>query len=122
MLQDANLTLKNAYAALEESLAQLQNIQQPQSGSMSQFLSSRELFDTQRALISHNKEWVAYAKETLREAQERLKRDMIEYEKFKYLELQLNQERLKAEKIQDAKDLDEIALMTRKRDKKERVA
>jgi len=122
LLQSANLSLQNAYTALEESLKQLQEIEQPHAGSMSQFLASRELFDTQRALIRHNEGWIAYAKKEVAEAKEQLKLDMIEYEKFKYLEIKLFEEELKKKKIQDAKDLDEVALMTYKIKKNEKVA
>jgi len=111
-VQDANKILLNAQNALEESLEGLNDITAPAHGVVAEFLANRSLLDLQRALIEHNQEWVAYAKRELKFAQEQLKRDLIEYEKFKYLELQEIQKKIKAQKLQEAKDLDEIALMT----------
>jgi len=112
VVQNANKLLQNAKEALGESLVQLQDIPSPNHGVISEFLAIRTLFDSQRSIISHNEEWVAYAEQELFKAQEQLKRDMIEYEKFKYLELQEIEKLIKAQKIKEAKDLDEVALMT----------
>jgi flagellar biosynthesis chaperone FliJ len=112
VVQNANKNLLNAKEALRESLAELHNIPSPQQGIISDFLANRTLLESQRALISHNEEWVAYTQKELLEAQEQLKRDMIEYEKFSYLELQEIEKLLKAKKLKEAKDLDEVALMT----------
>jgi len=111
-LQNANKILQSAKEALAKSLAQLQDISSPENGVISEFLATRTLLDSQRAIISHNEAWVAYAKEDVLKAQEQLKHDMIEYEKFKYLELQEIEKQLKEQKIKEAKDLDEVALMT----------
>ena len=111
-LQAANANLNSAIAALEISLSELATIEAPSSGKISDYLSSRVLLDAQRNLIKHNEEWVSFAKTQIKEAQERLKADMIEYEKFHYLDLEEIKEILRKRKIQEAKDLDEIALMT----------
>ena len=118
VVQNANKNLLNAKEALRESLEQLQSIPSPENGIIADFLANRTLLDSQRALIAHNEGWVAYAKKELQEAQEELKKAMIEYEKFNYLELQEIEKVLKAKKIKEAKDLDEVALMTysKKRD------
>ncbi len=112
VVQNANKNLLNAKEALRESLAELQNIDTPDHGLISDFLANRMLLDSQRAIIAHNEAWVSYAQKELLEAKEQLKHDMIEYEKFKYLELQEIEKMLKAKKIKEAKDLDEVALMT----------
>jgi len=112
LVQNANKTLRNAKEALEASLAELQNIPSPDHGVIAEFLANRTLLDSQRALIKHNEEWLAFAQKELEHAQEELKKAMIEFEKFKYLELQEMEKILKAQKIKEAKDLDEIALMT----------
>ena len=122
VLQKANQNLQNAQAALQTSLLELQKITTPHEGSMAEFLANRSLLDAQRALIAHNKGWVEYAQKEVLEAKEQLKRDMIEYEKFKYLELQEIEKILKAQKIQEAKDLDEVALMTHTKKTKMREA
>ncbi len=112
ILQKANLNLHNAEKALRLSFEQLQDIPAPQSGQITDFLANRTLLDAQRRLISHNEEWIAYATKEVDEAKEQLKYMMIEYEKFKYLEHQEIEKLLKEQKVQEAKDLDEVALMT----------
>ena len=111
-LQSANANLNSASIALSLSYSELKNIPLPQSGQIAEFLSTRMLLDSQRALIQHNQEWIEFAKVEIQEAKKALKKDMIEYEKFKYLELQEIKEILLQRKLEEAKELDEIALMT----------
>ena len=115
LVQGANADLNSALIALEISNKSLYNIDAPSSGMVSDFLASRTLLDSGRELIAHNQEWVAYAQDRVVQAKEQLKRDMIEFEKFKYLEVQEIKKELQRIKIQEAKDLDEIALMTHSR-------
>jgi len=112
VVQEANSALLHAKRELEQSFQQLQNIQLPQKGSISTFLVSRHLLDAQRALIQHNQQWYNYAQNELNRAKEGLKKAMIEYEKFKYLEVQEIEAIVLQEKKKEAKSLDEIALMT----------
>lgn len=111
-LQKANRNLKNAQEALASSFASLHDITLPTSGQISDFLSTRSLLDSQRDLIRHNEEWVLFCQKEIELAKEQLKLDMIEYEKFNYLDLQEIKEILKKRKAQEAKELDEVALMT----------
>ena len=122
VVQNANANLSSAYIALEASSKELEHIQLPLSGKITLLLASRTLLDSQRSIIRHNEEWIEFAKKELIDAKEQLKIDMIEFEKFKYLELQEIKEILKKRKIQEAKDLDEIALMTHARNNKTKVA
>jgi flagellar biosynthesis chaperone FliJ len=112
LLQKANANFNKAKQALENSLAFLQEIKPPSHGKIAEFLANRALLDSQRAIIQHNEEWLVYTEKEVQQAKEQLKRDMIEYEKYKYLEYEEIQKALKKIKIQEAKDLDEIALMT----------
>jgi len=112
VLQAANADLNNASIALQISYDSLKDVEPPSQGTMSQMLASRTLLDSQRGLIAHNKEWISFAKNQVSQAKEKLKLDMIEHEKFKYLELEEIKKVLKEKKIQEAKDLDEVALMT----------
>jgi len=123
-VQSANATLNSAMTALEVSSQSIYTLTQPESGSMSDLLASRTLIDVKRNEIQHNREWVVFAKRELKEAKEQLKLDMIEYEKFKYLELQEIKKELHKQKMQEMKDLDEVALMTytRKKEKLKRVS
>lgn len=111
-LQSANADLNSASEALELSYKSLDDVNQPKSGSMSEMLASRTLLSSQRVMIEHNKEWINYASDQVSQAKVKLKSDMIEHEKFKYLELEEIKKMIKAKKIQEAKDLDEVALMT----------
>ena len=112
VLSKANIALNNAKSALESSYASLNDIEEPQTGSMSSLLATRTLFASQRNLINKNKEWINFAQTQLLQAKEQLKKDMIEHEKFKYLELEEIKKVIKKQKEQEAKDLDEVALMT----------
>ena len=112
VLLSANETLQNAQTALQLSLESLGDINTPDTGMMSEFLSSRMLLDAQRTVISHNQEWLAFAQEEILKAKEQLKLDSIEYEKFNYLELQEIKKIVDERKKAEAKELDEVALMT----------
>jgi flagellar biosynthesis chaperone FliJ len=115
VVQNANATLNSAHTALELSRKSLQSIEAPTNGSMQEFLASRTLLDFTRANIQHNQKWLEFAQNQLRAAKEQLKFDMIEYEKFKYLDLEEIKKIIKKQKIQEAKELDEVALMTHTR-------
>ncbi len=120
--QKANAVFFSAKEALKNSLEQLQDIAPPQNGQIADFLANRTLLDAQRSLINHNKEWVNFSEAEMQKAKEQLKLDTIEYEKFKYLEYEEQKSLIKKAKIKEAKDLDEIALMTySNKDKKKAV-
>jgi flagellar biosynthesis chaperone FliJ len=112
VLQSANADLNRATIALELSYKSLEDVQAPNGGVMSDFLASRRLLESQRDLIGHNKDWLSFTKNQVEQAKKQLKLDMIEHEKFKYLELEEIKKVLKEQKIKEAKDLDEVALMT----------
>lgn len=112
---DFQTTMKNlqsAENALKDSYDELENITTPNHGSMALYRASQELFQAQRDVIEQKQEWKDFAQKELEKAQERLKQDMIEYEKFKYLESKEIEKILKKIEQKEAKDLDEIALMT----------
>jgi hypothetical protein len=112
VLQSANATLNTATMELQLAYDLLDTIKPPQTGSISELTSSRALMESQRGVIKHNQEWIHFAKEQVSLAKVKLKADMIEYEKFHYLELEEIKKKLKEIKKQEAKDLDEVALMT----------
>jgi len=114
-VQNANKDFHNATQSLELSYSSLGAMELPKSGTIAQMLASRTLINSQRTQISHHKEWVDFASSQLKSAKEKLKLDMIEYEKFKYLELEEMKQMIKQKKIEEAKELDEIALMTYKK-------
>ena len=111
-LQAANADFNSASMALQQSYQSLEDVSLPQSGTMADMLAMRTLFDSQRELIQHNKEWVEFAQDQVNQAREQLKTDMIEHEKFKYLEVEEIKKILEERKLKESKDLDEVALMT----------
>ena len=112
VVQKANATLNSATMAPSLSYDLLENIDTPHQGTMAELLANRTLLSSQRGLIEHNKEWVKFSKNQAKQAKEQLKLDMIEHEKFKYLELEEIKKVLKKRKLEEAKALDEVALMT----------
>ena len=112
VVQSANVDLNSATMALQLSYNLLSDIEIPRSGNVSSLLASRTLLSSQRDLIQHNHNWVDFAKNQVELAKEQLKLDMIEHEKFKYLEIQEIKKMIKEQKIKEAKELDEVALMT----------
>lgn len=111
-LQQANHTRHKAQSALDEAYAQLQNASTPSSGTMTDFRNSRMLIEGQRKIIEEKKEWVAFAEDQVAKARESLKKAMIDFEKFKYLEAQQIKEELLKQRRQEQRDLDEIAVQT----------
>ncbi len=121
ILQGANADLNSASAALQLSYDALDDVKSPIAGTMSKMLASRTLLSSQRNLIQHNKEWLDFARNQVTQAKEQLKSDMIEYEKFNYLDLEEIKKMLKEIKIKEAKDLDEVALMAHANNKRKSV-
>ena len=115
VLQKANADLNSASTALALSYKFLETIDTPKSGSISQLIANRTLLHSQRDIIKHNQGWLEFSKNQVHLAREQLKFDMIEHEKFKYLELEEIKLILKKRKIEEAKNLDEVALMTHAR-------
>lgn len=117
VVQRANADLTTASEALSTSYTSLEEIAPPQSGNIGELLASRSLASSQREIISHNKQWVEYCQNQLHQAKEQFKFDMMEHEKFKYLDLQEKNKILKELKIKESKELDEIASITFSRKK-----
>ena len=118
LVQNANANLNSALMALELSRNAIYDIQAPTEGFMSGFLQTRTLLDSSRHLIQHNQEWTEFAQRQVNEAKEELKKSMIEYEKFNYLELEEIKKELQQKRVEEAKSLDEVALMTHQRKNK----
>jgi len=117
VLESANTDLNRAKEALKQSHQALNNLATPNSGVMMEFLASRILLDSSRNTINHNKEWVSFANNQVENARVQLKSAMLDYEKVNYLQFQEVKKIIDKKKIQEAKDLDEVALMTYSRKK-----
>jgi flagellar export protein FliJ len=111
-VQQKNAELNSAMDALKHSYEYLEDIEQPKSGNMNDLLASRRLLSSQRDLIEHNKGWVNFARDQLEDAKNQFKKDMIEYEKYKYLDLEEIKKYQKELKVKESKNLDEVAIMT----------
>ncbi|MBA1438571.1 MAG: flagellar FliJ family protein [Epsilonproteobacteria bacterium] len=119
--QAKNSVLQKAHKALEDSLLSLGEIAPTQTGKISDFLANRALLDIQRGVIRHNEEWVLYAKKDLEDARKELQKATIEYEKYKYLELQEIEKIKQEQKRKESKELDEVALITFANNTKQRL-
>ena len=111
-LQKANQTLNDAKSSLQEAYLLLETLELPKSGTIQEMLSARIFVSTQREIVEEKKKWVAYAQEQTVFAVEKLKISNVEYEKFKYLDVEEIKKVLKLRTLKEVKDLDEIALMT----------
>ena len=117
VVQNANANLNSALMALELSNNELNNIDFPKNGFMANYLASRTLVSSSRHLIKRNQEWVEFARKEVAVAKEGLKLAMVEYEEFKYLELEEIKIIIKKQKLAESKELDEVALMTYSKEK-----
>jgi len=93
------------------SYNELQNLEIPQGGDFSLFRQTQDLKQRISDEISFNKYNLQVAENALVQAMQQLKTANIEHEKFKYLETNEIEKFLKALKMKEAKDLDEVALM-----------
>lgn len=115
-LVSANSTLALASMALDNAYILLQSLGLPTSGTVSEFTQSQMLIQAQHYEIEQCAHNLVKAQQNLSQMQQRFKNAMIEYEKFKYLELQETQAYSVKIKKEEAKMLDEIGVMTYKRE------
>jgi flagellar biosynthesis chaperone FliJ len=110
-VQSCHHTIFQIQQKIKTATEELRAMALPQKGDFSLYRQIQLL--KQRVLdeISFNKHNLAAAENALIKAMQQLKTANIEYEKFMYLETTEIEKILKAEKIKDAKELDEIALM-----------
>jgi flagellar biosynthesis chaperone FliJ len=80
------------------------------------FTQATAMIHAQHQTIEQAQQTLRLAEERQRQMRERFKAAMIDYEKFKYLEVQEMNARLKYLKTQEAKMLDEIGTMTYKKE------
>ncbi len=112
----ANNALTMASSAHEDSYTLLQSLRLPSSGTVSQFTQSQTIIQAQHYEIEQCAHNVVKAQQNQTQMQEQFKVTMMEYEKFKYLQLQETQAHTTKIKKEEAKMLDEIGVMTYKRE------
>lgn len=108
-LQSKNGDVKRAQEALALALESLNQLELPTCGAVSDMMRQRVLIDSARGNVQRCKEWLHFATNQMNLAKGALKEAMMAFEKFKYLETQEIQARLKKEKLAEEKALDEMA-------------
>jgi flagellar export protein FliJ len=88
----------------------------PTQGSIGEFTQAAAMIHAQHLSIEECQNILQLAEQKQIQARERFKQAMIDYEKFKYLEVQEMNAHLKLLKGEEAKMLDEIGTMTYKRE------
>lgn len=111
-LHQAHYELQYAQENLERSYELLNTLKTPNTGQVSTFLQSRESLSLQRSIIVKESQDVAIKTQVVAKSKEILKRAMVEYEKFKYLETEQIKKMMKKRNMAEAKYLDEAALQT----------
>jgi flagellar export protein FliJ len=115
-LVGANNILSSATDKLNRAYEELSQMRLPTQGSVGEFTQATSMIHTQHQMIEQAQQALHLAQERQRKIREQFKAAMIDYEKFKYLEVQELDRRLKHLKTQEAKMLDEIGTMTYKRE------
>lgn len=115
-LISANNNIKHATKLCEEAYLLLQSLTLPSSGSIGEFTQAQILFQAQHQEIETCNLNLVKAQHYQLMIQQQFKEAMIEYEKFKYLEMQEQQAHSVKIKKEEAKILDEIGVMTHKRE------
>jgi len=104
-------TIAQIKEKIEFSYQELRSLEMPQGGDFSLFRQMQLLKHRIQDEIGFNKHNLQMAENALMKAMQQLKTANIEHEKFKYLETNEIEKVLKAQKLKEAKALDEVALM-----------
>lgn len=112
----ANNELASATDKLKFSYEELSLMTLPTQGSVGEFTQATAMIHAQHQTIEHYQSKVQIAKFNQHQMRERYKAAMIDFEKFKYLEIQEMKARLKHLKAEEAKMLDEIGTMIYKKE------
>lgn len=108
----ANNEAAAAAERLNASYATLSTLSLPTHGTAHELSQANLIIQTQQGMIERCKENLASAHSKQSRMRDLFNRAMIEYEKFKYLEVQEMNERMIKLKHAEAKMLDEIGIMT----------
>ena len=111
-VQSCHQTISLIKVKIETSYADLRSMEIPKGGDFSIFRQMQLLKQRLQDEIKFNKYNLQMAENALIKAMQQLKTANIEHEKFIYLETNEIEKAMKVQKLKEAKDLDEIALMT----------
>jgi len=112
----ANNALSSASDKLNRAYEELSRMNLPTKGSVGEFTQATAMIHAQHQSIEQCQQALQTAQQRQIQMRERFKAAMMDYEKFKYLEVQEMNAHLKQLKDQEAKMLDEIGTMTYKRE------
>ncbi|MDD5052247.1 MAG: flagellar export protein FliJ [Sulfuricurvum sp.] len=107
----ANNMLSCASDKLNHSYEELSRMHLPSQGTVGEFSQATAMIHAQHLSIDQYRSALELAEQEQRYMRERFKEAMIEYEKFKYLEVQELNAKMKLMKAQESKMLDEIGTM-----------
>ncbi len=111
----ANNALSHASDKLVQAYNELSQMKLPEHGTVGELIQSSSMIHAQQMTIEKWKQTMYVAQQKQNQMRERFKSAMIEYEKFKYLDVQEMDARLKKLKHDEAKMLDEIGTMIYKK-------
>ncbi len=107
-----NRELLQAKEDLKTNKLELLNLAPPTSGTISLFTQHQSMLQSQRKLIERSQGVVYHFEDQKEQIRLKLEDTLKEYEKFKYLETKEIEEIIKKQKAQEAKDLDEMGLLS----------
>lgn len=113
----ANNELSSASDKLHHAYQELSLMTVPSQGTVGEFTQATAMIHAQHLSIEQCQNNVQMAQEKQVQMRERFKAARIDFEKFKYLEVQEMNANLKLLKDEEAKMLDEIGTMTYKRER-----
>jgi len=112
----ANNALSSATDKLSKAYEELSRMGLPTRGAIGEFTQGAAMIHAQHLTIEECQNALQSAQQRQYQMRERFKAAMMDYEKFKYLEVQEMKLHLKNLKAQEAKMLDEIGTMSYKRE------
>jgi flagellar export protein FliJ len=111
----ANNALSHASNKVAQAYDELSQMKLPEYGTVGELIQFSSMIHAQQMTIEKWKQTMHAAQQKQNQMRERFKAAMIEYEKFKYLDVQEMNARLKKLKRDEAKMLDEIGTMIYKK-------
>ncbi|WP_298690809.1 flagellar export protein FliJ [uncultured Sulfuricurvum sp.] len=112
----ANNELSSATDKLSHAYEALSTMALPTRGSVGEFTQAASMIHAQHLSIERCQQALYSAEQKQKTMRESFQKAMVEFEKFKYLEVQEMNAKIKAIKKQEEKMLDEIGTMTFKRE------
>ena len=112
----ANNALSAASDKLSQGYEELSHMHLPTKGSVGELTQAAAMIHTQHQSIEAARQLLEQAQQRQFQMRERFKAAMVDFEKFKYLEVQEMNMKLKHLKRQEDKMLDEIGTMTYKKE------